>query len=115
VAELEPNNTLAQAQKLASLPVVVNGSMATTADVDHYQFTLPAGKRVVTTLAQPAGSAFALALLNSTGRQLGVVSGPAGSTVQLTVSNAAATAVVLHWKISRTSGAAGAYKLTMNY
>lgn len=113
--EVEPNDTLAKAQKLATLPVVVSGSVASNTDLDHYQFSLPAGKKLVTTLTQGKSSAFSAALLNSAGQQLMVVSGPAGSTLTATVTNTGSTSAVLHWKISRASGSTGAYKINMTY
>ncbi|MBM4079815.1 MAG: hypothetical protein FJ278_08960, partial [Planctomycetes bacterium] len=46
VAEVEPNSTRAQAQRLESLPVVVNGQVF-EADADMYRFTAKAGQTIV--------------------------------------------------------------------
>lgn len=46
VAEVEPNSTRAQAQRLESLPVVVNGQVF-EGDADTYRFTAKSGQTIV--------------------------------------------------------------------
>ena len=46
VNEMEPNSTLGQAQKIASLPVVINGQIL-SADRDYFQFHARAGETLV--------------------------------------------------------------------
>ncbi len=56
--EIEPNETLPKAQRLAELPVVVNGTLEKAGEVDTFQIALQRGKTLVAALAakQAVGS-----------------------------------------------------------
>jgi hypothetical protein len=50
INETEPNNTVAQAQPIANLPVVINGTLNPGEDVDCFRLTLKAGQTITADL-----------------------------------------------------------------
>jgi len=115
VAELEPNDTLAKAQVLAAVPAKVAGTIATTTDLDHFKVSVPAGKKLTATLSAGATSGFGLAVYNASGQALLVVPGVVGRQQQVVITNSGSTPVSLALRISRSSGATGAYQLGLAY
>ncbi|MEK8050757.1 S8 family serine peptidase [Ideonella sp. DXS22W] len=114
VNEVEPNNTLAQAQAVASTPANVSGTLSTTSDLDHFKVAIPAGKSLTATLTAGSTSGFGLTLLNTSGQTIYSAPGVAGRTIQVTVSNSGATAATVVLRVLRSTGAAGAYKLALS-
>lgn len=115
VAEVEPNDTVAKAQLISSLPASVSGSMASTTDLDLYSVKVAAGKTLTVTLTAGSTSGFGLAVLSPTGQALLVVPGAVGTARQVVISNPGASAAALVLKVSRSIGSIGAYKLVMVY
>ena len=115
VAEVEPNDTVAKPQPISSLPASVNGSMASTTDLDHYSVTVAAGKTLTVTLTAGSASGFGLAVLSTAGQSLWVVPGAVGTTRQVMISNPGASAAALVLKVSRSIGSIGVYRLAMAY
>lgn len=113
VNEVEPNDTVAKAQVIASVPATVNGSIATTADTDHFRVSVPAGKTLTATLTAGSASGFGLGAYSTSGQQLVLVNGVVGAQVQLKVSNGGGAAAELVLRVLRTSGATGSYKLNL--
>jgi len=113
INEIEPNDTLATAQVLKTLPVTVNATLASATDLDNFRVDIPAGKRVVATLT--GGSAVAMTLTGSTaaGQQLLKIPGATGQTLMLTVTNGSPTVLSLVFTVGRASGTAGAYKFAL--
>ncbi len=115
VREAEPNNTLAAAQKIRTLPSAASGSLSTTTDTDYYQFEVAAGRTVTVTLTAGSASGFGLVIYLSNGRQLLMVPGAKGRQQKVALTNSATTASTLVVRVLRTTGNAGAYTLTMAY
>ncbi|MFM9917007.1 MAG: S8 family peptidase [Rhizobacter sp.] len=113
VKEAEPNNSIATAQKIASLSSVVSGSIGTSVDTDYYQFSVPAGKKVTLTLKAGAASGFGFGLYMADGRQLLLSPGVTGRLQQVTVSNGGSAAVSLVARVLLTTGSNGSYTLTL--
>ena len=80
VKEAEPNNTLAAAQKISTLPSVVSGAISVSTDSDYYQFAVAAGKTLTVTLTAGSASGFGLGVYQSNGRQLLMVPGVNGES-----------------------------------
>ncbi len=112
--EAEPNNTVAQAQVLSSVPATVNANLSSTADIDHYSVTIAAGRRIVAT-GTPGGTTQGLGLtvLNANGQALAGVNGQGGQTVIMTVSNSGTTPVRVVLRVARSAGTAGTYQLAI--
>jgi serine protease len=111
VAEREPNNTLAAAQTLATLPATVNGATA-AADNDYLKFNLPARRKVLITLKPGARTGMGLSVLMGSGLTLGQVVGGPGGTLQLMVTNSGSAAVSLATRAYFAGGGAGSYTLS---
>jgi serine protease len=113
LAEVEGNDTIAKAQVVATLPTTVTGTVATNTDLDYYRATIAAGKKLVATLTEGSTSAFALGVFSTAGSQLLLLPGSTGGQSQVTVTNTGTSAVTVLLRVSRTSGALGAYKLAL--
>lgn len=113
VTEKESNNTVATAQVLPDGTKLVNGSLSTTSDVDHFRFTVPAGKTVAFKLTAGSRSGFGLGLYLSSGQLLSQVSAVVGQVSTLSVRNAGAAPLAIVVSVRRTAGEAGAYTLAL--
>lgn len=111
--DTEPNNTLATAQVVASLPATITGSLATTTDTDFFKVTVAAGKTLTVTLTAGAKSAFGLNAYGPTNALLMSASGSAGVVRQLKLNNVSAQALKVTVRVLRSSGTAGAYTLQL--
>ena len=111
LSEVEPNDSIAAAQKLAGWPTKVSGTIASNSDLDHFRITLPAGKQVVTTLSAGSASGFGLTAYYSNGQTIVNMTGVVGRTQQLTLKNTGSVALDLVFRVSRSSGSVGAYTL----
>ena len=115
VKELEPNNTLAAAQPISTLPSVVSGSLSTITDTDHYRFSVAAGKTVIVTLTAGSTSGFGLGAYLSSGQQLLMVRGENGRQQKVALTNSGPNAAALVIRVLRSTGNAGAYSLSISY
>ncbi len=115
VKEAEPNNTLAAAQKISTLPSVVSGSISVSTDSDYYQFAVAAGKTVNITLTAGSASGFGLGVYLSNGQQLLMVPGANGRQQKVALTNSGTTAATLVVRVLRSTGNNGAYSLAMSY
>ena len=57
VIEAESNDTQVTAQAVASVPATVSGSLGSTADIDYYLVSVPAGRTLTVTLTAAGGRA----------------------------------------------------------
>jgi serine protease len=112
VGEVEPNNTLAQAQVLAAQTTQVLGALALR-DQDHVRLTVGAGKKVVAVVSPSSATAAGLAVFMPDGRQLLNLAGANGAKRQVTVSNSGSTALDVVLRVYHSSGAAGSYSLQL--
>lgn len=113
VKEAEPNNSIASAQKIASVPSVVSGAIGSSTDTDYYLFSVAPRKTVTLTLTAGATSGFGLALYTSSGKQLLLARGATGRQQRVAVSNSGTVATSLVVRVLRTTGASGRYKLSL--
>jgi serine protease len=117
LAEAEPNNTLTAPQPISGSLMLVNASMASATDLDHFRIGIAPGKSVVVTLTPNASADYDLNAYDSAGNvfaqsQLGV--GVADS-VSLNNSGTAAISVVVRvsYYSGGTGATAGAYTLKL--
>jgi serine protease len=113
VIEAEPNDSFAAAQVIAATTTTVSGTIASSADLDFYRVTIPAGRRVVATLAGNAAVGFGLGVYLSATQPLGQILASPGQALSFTINNSGATSVTVALRVSRSSGATGAYKLKL--
>lgn len=113
VKEVEPNNSIARAQKIASVPSLVSGSISSFIDTDYYLFSVPPGKKITLTLTAGAISGFGLGVYTTAGRQMLLVQGVIGRQQRVVVGNSGTTAAPLVVRVLRTTGSIGSYKLAL--
>jgi len=78
-AEIEPNNALAQATSVTSLPTDVWGVLAAKGDIDQFTFEAKAGQKLVFSVAAGSIGSKAnidLSLYDAAGRLLADINGP---------------------------------------
>lgn len=108
ISETESNNTTATANVIATANTTVNGSMASSTDVDYFQVSLPAGKTLKVTMTPNSTSDYDLELYSSTGTKLSSSSAAKGKVDTVSNSNTGTTAKVLYAKVIYYSGGTGA-------
>ncbi len=111
---MEPNNTVATAQKIAALPATVAGSLATTTDEDHFRVTVSAGKSLVAKLTTGSTSGFGIGVYTTSGQQLLLLTALQGQTSQVTLKNAGTTGIDVVVRVMRSVGSAGTYTLALS-
>lgn len=116
VSEVESNNSRSTAQAMASTPVLIKGSLASTRDTDYFKVSVPAGARLVSTLTPNSTSNYKLSVYNAAGTLLGSSTQGTGLVAAVTVSNGGASAVTVYARVVYVSGAtgsAGTYSLSL--
>ena len=98
---------------MATLPVTVSGKISSNTDNDYFKVTVPAGKKLTSTLSAGSGSGFGLGIYLTNGQQLILVSGVIGRQQQIALTNAGKTSVTVVLRVMRSAGTTGAYKLAM--
>ncbi|NML13957.1 S8 family serine peptidase [Azohydromonas sp. G-1-1-14] len=107
VAEVEPNNSVTAPQSLNTLPVTVNGTIASSTDRDHYKVLIPAGGRITARLTPNASSNYDLYFYSATGTQLGYSASSGSLAEQITITNGGSTVYTLVLQVRRISGLTG--------
>lgn len=107
------NDSIGTAQAVATLPVTVSGTISSNTDNDYFKVTVPAGKKMTSTLTAGSGSGFGLGVYLTNGQQLILVSGVIGRQQQIALTNAGTTPVTVVMRVMRSAGTTGAYKLAM--
>ena len=107
------NDSIGTAQAMATLPVTVSGTISSNTDNDYFKVTVPAGKKMTSTLTAGSGSGFGLGIYLTNGQQLILVSGVIGRQQQIALTNAGKTPVTVVMRVMRSAGTTGAYKLAM--
>ncbi len=115
--EVEPNDSIAQAQVVA-LPITVNGTMANGTDNDYFKVTVAAGKKLTATLTPNASSDYDLFIYNANGVQLEKSILGTGRIDSASVTNTSGAAAVYYVRAKFYSGGTGAtagkYTLSIN-
>jgi len=114
LTDVEPNNSVASAQALISLPVSVNGTLGSTTDEDFFKVSVPAGKTLVAKLSTGSASGFGIGAYSSAGQQLIRLTAVLGQQSQLSISNPGTAAAPVVLRVLRSVGAAGAYTLSIS-
>ncbi len=122
VAEREPNNSLATAQLIESLPTVVNGSMDSPlrterSDTDVFQVTVGAGRRLDVVLTPAALANPDLELLDAAGVRLALSQAGTGQVDSASAVNVTGLPVTMYVRITYAGGGKGpvdgAYSLSL--
>jgi hypothetical protein len=112
VGEMEPNNNLAQAQLLASLPAVVNGASNSSvrtqrSDVDFFRLSLAPGRTLSATVTPNPLIGIQLAVLNEAGASLLQSALGVGQPTTVSWTNSGATPATLLLRLNYGGGAIG--------
>ncbi len=119
IAEVEPNNSRAASQLVATDNSTVNGTIGSTSDNDYYRVSLPAGRTLVSTLTPNAASDYDLYVYNSNGTLIGSSERGTGLADVVSVTNSGSGALTRYIRVVRWSGGTGAtngrYTLNLNW
>lgn len=119
IAEVEANDSTATAQVISTANTTVNANIGTTADIDMYKVSLPAGKTLTAKMTPNATSDYDVDLLSSTGSKLSSSVNGTGAVDTVTKTNTTTSAMTLYVKVYRYSGGTGAtngtYTLNANW
>jgi serine protease len=110
--ETEPNNTLAQAQAISSIPVRILGTIATTSDVDMYAVQVLPGQTVKARLMANVGSNYSLAMRNAKNVVVASSARAQGLTDVVTWTYKGTTATTFYLIVTRVSGGVGSVEGT---
>ncbi len=119
VTEVEPNDSLANAQQMATPPVQVNASIASPADVDHYRVAVGAAYTLFATVTPAADLSANVSILTTQGQVLATATGAAGQPVLVKAPNQTvfdrAYIVRVQYAGGGTGASEGAYTLLLSY
>lgn len=117
-SEVEPNNSISQAQ-VASSGTTVNGTLSGTGDLDYYRVTLPAGKTLTASMTPNSSSDYELYLFNSSDTPISWSEKGKGLTENLTKTNSGSSAVTyyvrVHYFAGGTGSTNGKYSIRMSW
>ena len=117
--EVEPNNTRATSQPIATANTTINGTMSSSSDTDYFSLTLPAGRRLTATLTPNTSSDYDLFVYNSNGTLIGRSERGTGLVDTVAVTNTGTSAFTRYVRVVYWSGGTGAtngkYTLNMNW
>ena len=117
--EVEPNNTRATSQIVATDNTTINGTMSSSSDTDYYRMTLAAGGTLTATLTPNASSDYDLFVYNSNGQLIGRSERGTGLVDTVTVTNSGSSAFVRYVRVVYWSGGTGAtngrYTVNLNW
>ncbi len=108
VAEVEPNDTFATPQVISANPVLINASVGSLTDNDHFRFTIASGKTLVLTLQPGANSDFDLQVYNSAGTMVSQSNNGTGVADTVSLLNSGTASITVVAKIVYYSGNVGA-------
>jgi carboxypeptidase T len=111
VAEVEPNNSFANAQPIASLPVQVNGNIGPRVgevrDRDYYAVTVPAGRTLTATLTAGPESDYNVDIYDANQVLLARSSNGIGQVDTVNATNTSAAPVTLYVRVYFRRGLSG--------
>ncbi len=111
VAEVEPNNSLANAQPIASLPVQINGNMGARVnelrDRDYYAVTVPAGRTLTATLTSALESDYNVDIYDASQTLLARSSNGIGQIDTVSATNSSTAPVTLFVRVYFARGLTG--------
>ncbi len=108
VAEVEPNESLSTPQVITGTVITVNASVASLSDLDHFKFTIGAGKTLVLTLQPGANTDLDLQVFNSAGTMVSQSNNGTGVADTVSLLNSGTAAITVVAKTVYYSGNVGA-------
>jgi serine protease len=111
VAEVEPNDSLARAQSLETLPATVLGALRSSSDLDVYGVRLAPGQRLTARLTPGATANYDLVAVDAEGKRLDASLLTGAQTDTVSVRNAGSAAMAVYLRVRWREGVAGAYQL----
>jgi Zn-dependent metalloprotease len=117
-AEVEPNNTQATAQNIATSGTTINATIANSTDIDYFKCTVGAGRTVAATMTPNATSDYDLYLYNSNGTLLTSSTKGTGLVDAVSNTNTGTSAFTRFVKViyySGKTGSTGTYTLKMTF
>jgi serine protease len=112
--DLEPNDSLASAQNLGTLTTPVLGALSSNSDNDYFLITLNPGTQLTISLTPSPTLGTALGVYRSNGQLLRLFSGTAGQTQRVQLNSPRSNTLPVVLRVLRSSGTAGAYRLTFS-
>lgn len=109
VTEVEPNNTIATANSIPTVPATNTGYISTTTDVDYFSVSATSGQIIASGLTVPSGVDYNLYLVNSSGVILASSTNGSGLAESITYNTTAVGPYYIF--VSSTSGSS----TTLNY
>ncbi len=116
--EVEPNNTQATAQNIATSGTTISATIGSTTDIDYYKCLVGAGRTIAVTLTPNSTSDYDLYLYNSNGTQIGSSTNGTGAVDSVSVKNTGTSAFTRYAKViyySGKTGATGTYTLKTTF
>ena len=117
--EVEPNNSRATANAVATANTTLNGVMGSGSDTDYFSLSLPAGRTLTATLTPNASSDYDLFIYNSTGTLIARSERGTGLVDAASVTNTGTGALTRYVRVVYFSGGTGAtngrYTLNVNW
>jgi serine protease len=107
VGDVEPNNTRAAAQVIASVPTIVNGTIKASSDLDYFKVTVAARSKVVSTLVPNTLANYGIWVYDASGNMLDYSLNGTGQSNEVIVSNTSSAAITIYVLVVRSSGPTG--------
>ncbi len=112
MTDVEPNNSIASAQAVASLPATVTGTMDSPirtqrVDSDVFRVTVAAGRTFSASVTPAAVLGLNLEILSASGSLLAMNGAGLGQVASASYTNTGGTTVTLHVRLSPSGGARG--------
>ncbi len=117
-AEVEPNNTQAAAQNIATSGTTINATMASSTDIDYFKCTLGAGRTVAATMTPNSTSDYDLYLYNNNGTQIASSTKGTGLVDTVSKKNTGTSAFTRYVKViyySGKTGTTGTYTIKLTF
>jgi len=114
--EVEPNNSRATAQAVATANTTINGTMSSSSDTDYFSVSLPAGRTLTATLTPNSTSDYDLYVYNSVGTLIGRSERGTGLVDTVSVTNTGSGAIARYVRVVYFGGGTGSTngKFTLN-
>jgi serine protease len=117
--EVEPNNSRATAQAVATANTTINGTMSSSSDTDYFSVSLPAGRTLTATLTPNSTSDYDLYVYNSVGTLIGRSERGTGLVDTVSVTNTGSGAIARYVRVVYFGGGTGStngkYTLNLNW
>ena len=117
--EVEPNNSRATSQPIATPNTTVNGTMSSSSDTDYFSLSLPAGRTLTATLTPNSSSDYDLYIYNSNGTLIASSERGTGLVDAASVTNTGSGAITRYVRVVYFGGGTGStngkYTLNMNW